>query len=580
MRSFPFLRAASISLLTGAITMLAAPAHATIVVNGKTVSAWPDLEPNQPAPGIAFDVVGAPGIKLFPHPSGVVRGLTILVDFSDETGAYSKADIDGWLNTLGYNKFGLNGSIRDYYLKQSNGLVDYQNELYGFYRAKKTKTYYQGGSAYERADELWAEVISALDPEIDFSKFDNDHDGKTEAISLLYAGDEGTYGVGLWPHASYWNEKRDGVRVPRYMMAAMNEQPTNYGFAHESGHMLFGWPDLYGVGYYSIMANRGADLNPVGVGDLLRADQGWVDIVDISSTTNARYQATPNGVVYRYLNPARPTEYFLWSNVQAVGQWQTLVGGGLLVWHFDNSIEGNNPPQTLQLAIVQAGGTRQLSATQIPSPGSAKTDFFAQGVNTELGATTKPASKWNDGSASGLRIYDIGASSPSITFSVGVGPIPEAGAGGSGGVGGVTSAGAGGALAHGGSASAGSSGASMAGSSGNASAGASSASNGTAGAGGVLSAGGALNAGGALSAGGALGAGSAGSSHGAGFSGSAPAPGASADGEAGCSCSTAPRSIGSGAIAWGLAALALGASRRRRRQGAGGTVRHNTDREI
>jgi len=559
MRTFTFLRAASLTLLTGAITMLAGTAHATIVVNGKTVSAWPDLEPNEPSPRIAFDVVGAPGTKLFPHPSGAVRGLTILVDFSDQTGAYSKAEIDGWLNTQGYNKFGLTGSIRDYFLKQSNGLVDYQNELYGFYRAKKTKSYYQGGNAYERADELWAEVISALDPEIDFSKFDNDHDGKTEAVSLLYAGDEGTYGKGLWPHASYWNEKRDGVRVPRYMMAAMNEQPTNYGFAHESGHMLFGWPDLYGVGYYSIMANRGSDLNPVGVGDLLRADQGWVEIVDIASTTNARYQATPNGVVYRYLNPARPTEYFLWSNVQNVGEWQTLAGGGLLVWHFDNAIDGNDPPQTLQLAIVQAGGTRQLSATQLPMPGSAKTDFFGKGVNMELGASTKPASKWNDGTASGLRIYDIGASSPSITFSVGVGPIPQTGEGGSGGVGGVTSAGASGALAQGGSAIAGASGASIAGSSGNGTAGASPVSSVAAGASG---AGGALSAGGA---GGALSAGAAGSSNGAGASGSALAPAPSANGEAGCSCSTAPGSSSRGTLAWGLVALVLGASRRRRR---------------
>ena len=564
MRTFSFPRAASITLLTAAVTMLAGRAHATIVVNGKTVSAWPDLEPNQPPSGVAFDMVGAPGIKLFPHPSGIVRGLTILVDFSDQTGAYSKAEIDGWLNTQGYNKFGLTGSIRDYFLKQSNGLVDYQNELHGFYRAKKTKSYYQGGTAYERADELWAEVIAALDAEIDFSKFDNDHDGKTEAISLLYAGDEGTYGKGLWPHASVSNDRHDGVRVNRYMMTAMNEQPTNYGFAHESGHMLFGWPDLYGVGYYSIMANRGADTNPVGVGDLLRADQGWVDIVDIASTTNARYQATPNGVVYRYLNPARPTEYLLWSNVQNVGEWQTLVGGGLLVWHFDNSIDGNSPPQTLQLAIVQAGGTRQLSATQIPSPGSAKTDFFAKGVNTELSATTKPASQWNDGTASGLRIYDIGASSPSIAFSVGVGPLPEAGDGGSGGVGGVSSGGSGGVPAHGGSTLGGSSGASVVSSSGSGSAGTPSA-GGKAGASGAPSAGARSAARAVRPARAAQRARAVLARRTVQVLPQRAAPALSAQDEAGCTCSTVPGSSSRGALAWGLAALVFGATRRRRR---------------
>src|SRR6478735_7304478 len=444
MRTFAFFRAAAIPLLTAALTTLAGSAHATIVVNGKAVPAWPDLEPREPPSGIAFDKIGASAAMLFPHPSGVLRGLTLLVDFSDQEAAYSKTEVDAWLNTQGYNQFGLSGSVRDYYLKQSNGKVDYQNEVHGFYRAKKPKSYYQGGDDYARADELWAEVSAALDAEIDYSQFDNDRDGKTEAISVLYAGGEGTFGVGLWPHASQSNDKRDGVRLSRYMMTAMNDKPANYVFAHESGHMLFGWPDLYGVGDYCIMGNRGADTNPVGIDDVLRADQGWIDVVEIESTTNARYRAIPNGAAYRYVNPARPTEYYLWSNVQNVGEWKPLTAGGLLIWHFDKSISGNNPPAKLQLAVVQGGGTRVLSATTWLSPGSAKTDFFRKDVNAELGAMTTPASKWNDGSASGLRIYDIGASGPTIEFSVGVGAITPGGEAGSGGLGGVASGGAGG----------------------------------------------------------------------------------------------------------------------------------------
>jgi len=555
MQRFALLRATSFTLLTAGVLTLAGQANATIVVNGKAVSAWPDLEPKELAPGVAFDTTGALANKLFPHPSGVVRGLTILVDFSDQSGAYSKTEIDSWLNTKGYAQFGLTGSIRDYYLKQSNGKVDYQNEVHGFYRAKKPKSYYQGGSAYERADELWTEVSSALDAEIDYSQFDNDKDGKTEAISLLYAGDEGTFGKGLWPHASSSNDLRDGVRLSRYMMTAMDAQPTNYVFAHESGHMLFGWPDLYGVGDYCIMANRDANTNPVGIDDVLRADQGWIDLVDIQATTNARFQATPNGVAYRYLNPARSTEYFLWSNVQNAAEWKSLAGGGLLIWHFDKSIAGNNPPEPLELAVVQGGGTRVLSATTWPSPGNAKTDFFGKDVNAEFGAMTKPASKWNDGSASGLRIYDIGASGPSIAFSVGVGPITPTGDGGSGG---ASSAGSSGTVAQGGSAIAGSAGAPTAGSSGSGTGGLAPASAGA----GAASAG----ASGAVSAGGT---GIGGSSSVAGTAGQAATPIESEDGKAGCSCSTTRASRSPGAIVLGLAALAIGVSRRRRRASRG-----------
>lgn len=559
MRKLAVLRPRSLLCLAASVTALAGEARATIVVNGKAVPAWPALEPGEPAPPVAFDQFGASAAMLFPHPSGVLRGLTILVDFSDQAGAYSKTEVDAWLNTKGYNQFGLTGSIRDYYLKQSNGKVDYQNEVHGFYRAKKPKSYYQGGEAYERADELWAEVSAALDAEIDYSQFDNDEDGKTEAISVLYAGSEGTFGVGLWPHASQSNDMRDGVRLSRYMMTAMVDKPANYVFAHESGHMLFGWPDLYGVGEYCLMGNRGADTNPVGIDDVLRADQGWIDVIDIQSTTNARYQATPNGAAYRYVNPARPTEYYLWSNVQNVAEWKPLAAGGLLIWHFDKSISGNNPPQKLQLAVVQGGGTRVLSATTWPSPGSAKTDFFRKDVNAELGALTTPASKWNDGSASGLRIYDIGPSGSTMEFSVGVGPITPVGEGGSGGLSGASGAGAAGVAATGGSATAGGTGAASGGAAGGGVTG------GTGGGGGSGIAGATPAAGGAAAAGANNVAGSSSGSHSGTSGATAAAPSTGASDEAGCSCSTAtPRKRGSFLI-FALAVLALAGSRRRRR---------------
>jgi hypothetical protein len=181
-----------------AVGLLAGRAQATIVWQGRVVPAWPDLQP--PANASMPNDQLASG-HLFPHPTGVVKGLVILVDFSDTPATLSKDEIDAWLNTQGYNKNSLTGSIRDYYLGQSNNMVDYQNEVHGYYRAKQPKSYYDSGGDYARADELWNEVITAMDDEIDFSLFDNDKDGKTEAISLLYAGNEGTFGVGRTPRA-------------------------------------------------------------------------------------------------------------------------------------------------------------------------------------------------------------------------------------------------------------------------------------------------------------------------------------------------------------------------------------------
>jgi M6 family metalloprotease-like protein len=429
-------------LAAAGASSFAVQAEATIVWEGKEVAAWPDLPPPLPVEAKGGAQFAEANVPLFPHPSGVVRGLTILVDFSDQAAAYSKADVDAWLNQEGFIGFGLKGSVRDYFFGQSQGKVDYQNEVHGFYRAKNPKSYYEGGSGYERADELWDEVVAALDAEVDYAKFDNDGDGKTEAISLLYAGGEGTFGKGLWPHAGGSNDERDGVRLARYMMTAMNGKPTNYVFAHESGHMLFGWPDLYGVGDYCIMANRGSDTNPVGINDMFRADQGWIGTMDVDSKTNARLASPADGVVYRFLNPARPTEYFLWSTLQNQKEWVSIKGSGLLVWHFDKAIRGNNPPEPLQLAVVQAGGSRKLGDTTWPNPGSAATDLFAKSGKAELSAQTQPSTNWNNDSPSGLRIYDISAPGETMEFSVGTGPLP---AGGTGAGGSVGSAGSGGA---------------------------------------------------------------------------------------------------------------------------------------
>src|SRR6187551_3600037 len=314
---------------------LASTAHGVIVWDGKTVPAWPE-EARPPLPeGVAL---AATNIGLYAHPTGNVYGLTLLIDFSDAQPAFTKAEIDAWLNLKGYSQGGLNGSVRDYYLDESNGIVDFQNEIFGFYRAKQTKAHYEGGSGYAGSDELFGEIMEYFDPLVDFSKYDNDKDGRTDAISIVYAGPAVTWGQGLWPHASGSNQKRDGVTVARYMMTNLGTSLGLYTFSHEVGHMLFGWPDLYGFGNYCIMGNGAGQKNPPGINDFYRADQGWIPIVDVTKDTNALFTAAKNGAGYRYTNPKNSKESFFWSNVQSSGRFSTIAGDGLLLLHFDKNI--------------------------------------------------------------------------------------------------------------------------------------------------------------------------------------------------------------------------------------------------
>ncbi|RYZ05846.1 MAG: M6 family metalloprotease domain-containing protein [Myxococcales bacterium] len=420
------------------------PADALIVVDGKIVDAWPE-------PALAPNVaLAAPNIGLYPHPQGTVYGLTLLIDFSDATPAFDKAQIDAWLNQKGYTQGGLNGSVRDYFLDESNGMVDFQNEIFGFYRAKYPKSHYEGTSGYQGSDELFTEMLDYFDDLVDFSKYDNDKDGRTDAISIVYAGESETWGKGLWPHASGSNQKRNGVTISRYMMTNLGTSLGLYTFSHEVGHMLFGWPDLYGFGNYCIMGNGSSQKNPVGINDFYRADQGWIDVVDVTKDTNAAFNAKPNGAGYRYTNPKNPKESFFWSNVQSTDRFSTISGDGLLLLHFDKNIGSNDPPNPLGLAVVQADGKKDLDQTMWPSPGSDAKDFFHGAGVSEFSGAKFSTAKWNDGTASELRIYEVGQVSEDMSFKVGNGPIAVepsagAGAGGAAGVGGGGLAGAGGA---------------------------------------------------------------------------------------------------------------------------------------
>ena len=410
---------AASTLLLGLLGGLPGPAGALIVYQGKIVPEWPDA----PSPG-ALSKGAAGAAHYYPHPAGTVWGLTLLVDFSDTPPAFSKDEVNAWLNQKGFNRSGCNGSVRDYYADASGGKVDFQNEAHGYYRAKNPKSYYESGSGYARAGELVDEMLAYFDPEVDFSKFDNDKDGKVEAISLVYAGNGQIWGQGLWPHAGAISQKRDGVQLTRYMMTDMGTSFSLYVFCHECGHMLFGWPDLYGFGDYCIMGNRPNDVNPPLINDFYRADQGWIDVVDIDKSMNAFHTIAANGTVgYRFANPARPQECFFWSNYANKGRRAVLKGRGFLILHFDKDIGSNNPPNPLSLAVVQADGMDELGKEQWPDPGSDAKDYFSKATGAAFGAATVPPSKWNNGTASGLNLHDIGAAADTMGFYLGTGPV-------------------------------------------------------------------------------------------------------------------------------------------------------------
>ena len=389
---------------------------ALIVWDGKIVAEWPE-ESRRYLSKTRSSSDSSKGFGFYSQPVGNIYCLTMIVDFSDETAKFNIEQIDKWLNEPGYSEGVCNGSVRDYFYDCSNGALELTNDVYGYYRAKKPRSYYENFSDYSGASELVAEMIDYFDAEIDFSKYDNDGDGITDAVSIVYAGIGKTWGQGLWPHAGYIGKNRDNVMIGRYNMSDMGNELALYVFCHETGHMLFGWPDLYWFGDYCIMGNRMSDVNPQAINDFFRADQGWIPVTDITPDDNRAFTATHNGGAYRYVNPDDRLEMFLWSVIRTEGRWSNVRGDGILLYHFNARINGNTSGSQRTLYVVEADGDNRLANDQWPNPGYDAGDFFNEENADAFSQDTRPESQW------GLRIYDIGTAGDTMPFKVGTGVV-------------------------------------------------------------------------------------------------------------------------------------------------------------
>jgi len=417
-------------VLFGSLVLaLNSSSFADIVYQGKRVQAWPSDAITK------FDntrgVLRAPGMLRAPAatekshysaPKGKIYGLTMLVDFSDQQAPVTVDEISDWLNKEGFNRDGCKGSVRDYYLDVSNGQLDFTNEVFGWYRAKYPKSYYEGLDGYSGSDVLMKEVFEYFDSQVDFSRYDNDKDGVTEAINVVYAGAGQTWGQGLWPHAGWSNERRDGVLLQKHQMTDMPGKFSIYVFVHENGHMVFGWPDLYWYGDYCTMGNRANDWNPVAINDFYRADQGWIPFEDVSASDLGKVSTEAGEKCYRFKNPSRPDkEGIVWSYVKNSGRDAVLKGSGILMQHYDFSIEGNSAANKLGLRIVHAdskGKNSDPENDQWPSPGSRSGAFFSGSYNAFSDALY-PAIRWYSGAETGLKFTDVSVSGSALSFCLG-----------------------------------------------------------------------------------------------------------------------------------------------------------------
>ena len=384
-----------------------------------------------------------------PEPSnqGNVRGITLIIDFSDQVGTVPAEDFDAYLNQEGYTGYSNNGSVRDYFYDVSGGALTYTNYVPAVYlRAPQPKTYYEDPniSYGQRARQLVIWALNELDDQgLDFSQYDANGDGFIDAINVFYAGQPtGGWAVGLWPHSSVVSFYADGISSYKYQITNIGSTLRLSTFCHENGHMIMFWPDLYdygyessGVGGFCLMCNSGAGTNPVRPCAYLRAEAGWEDPVILEGMHSGLVASHADLSIYKVPRTGHANEFYLVENRYRTGRDSSIPDSGLAVWHVDTYGSNNNEQQTpgshYLVTLVQADGRWDL---EHGNGSGDSTDLWKAPTYVEFNPSTIPPATWWDGSDAPVYLDGIGYSGNEMTFNyreslgtmgVTITPLPE-----------------------------------------------------------------------------------------------------------------------------------------------------------
>lgn len=399
---------------------------------------------------------------------GVKKGLVVLVDFKNKKFADGH-DLEYYKNVINGKDFsdeeeGYVGSVRDYFLAQSNGQFELDFDVVGPVTMSKNYGYYGNDGAYQKDEKVYEMIKEACDgikDQVNLKNYDWDGDGEADQVFFLYAGlgqaSGGSAGT-IWPHESELRYWPCGVlsyptgKINTY--ACANElQPETQGssryisagigtICHEFSHCL-GFADMYdttggggyGMSVFDVMdqgSYNGNGFVPCNYTAFERIYAGWVKPIELIDPATVKDMKSVSDygrpfIMYNYKNT---NEYFLLENRQNTGWDKGLYGSnGLLIVHVNyvpsrwanNSV--NSSAEKIQCCtVVNADGSREN--TQYSLQGDLY-PYEVKGVtmNDEFTDYSEPAAKlYNKNSdnsyALGIPITKIKRSKGSVSFLV------------------------------------------------------------------------------------------------------------------------------------------------------------------
>lgn len=339
---------------------------------------------------------------------GVVRVAVVLIDFDDEPMTETQQHFEDLFFSEGVVG---TGSVREYFSEVTNGLVELEGTVVGPYRMPRDMSDYANGDSgtgttFPNARTMANDAAVASNPDIDFGPFDNDANGFVDAFVVVHAG-AGAEVSGstndIWSHKwvlpSSFNA--DGTAIYAYL--TVPEDARIGVCAHELGHLLFGFPDLYdtdgtseGIGDWCLMAGGswgGGGDTPAHPSAWCKSQQSWVTVQNVSTNGTLSIADVKDGqTVYRlWKDGTGGQEYFLVENRQQDRFDASLPAGGLLIWHIDDAISNNTNETHYRVALEQADGDEDLENNS--NRGDGGDCFPGTTTNRTFNNTSTPNSK-------------------------------------------------------------------------------------------------------------------------------------------------------------------------------------------
>ena len=296
--------------------------------------------------------------------SKIYRQLVILINFSDKQflSEDPQAQYNQILNESGYNERKGPGCMADYFREQSGGLLNLQFDVYGPFDVSQQAQPYENPDSKTRnhGKDSFAEATHKLIeqyPELDFTPYDWNGDGRIEQVVYVYAGQPGnlgatTYGY-TWPNTGSMSAitTPDNLIISNYTASGEYwpySTPISCGFGticHEYSHSL-GLPDIYPTNgwVYSVcdewdVMDGGNFTNygwcPPNYTPLEKMLLGWltpIELTEAASIINLP-AVSEGGAIYQIRHS--DTEYLLLENRQHTRWDAGTPGHGLLVWYVD-----------------------------------------------------------------------------------------------------------------------------------------------------------------------------------------------------------------------------------------------------